>query len=90
MSYITKPKPDDWSYTIGLVIPLDDGGEIEMWRHGIRSETDLIFMVGVIRLKLDTSFLIRIHAARKPSVRAPWERKTGQVVDGQIVWSAKS
>lgn len=82
-----QPVPTvDWQYSLEVVIPLGDGGRIDLYRHGIKSETDAVFMAGVIAQRVNNGLEINVTAIKKASHPARWEKKWGVYAGGQIMW----
>lgn len=84
----------DWSYALGLTIHLPDGGTLDFNRDGIRSESDLIFMAGVVQLRCEGPLSFRCSRVRLCSIEGSehgrLEFTKGTITNGQVIWEVKS
>lgn len=79
-----------WSYSIEVIIEVPgQEGELDMYRHGIKSQSDLEFMVQVILMKMTDIRSIKVRGSYKPSKLAKWQHHNGEVKNGKIVWEGE-
>lgn len=79
-----------WKYGIELRVKVTKGEEdLDLYRYGIASLSELEFMVSVILLKVRDVASIKVSGSYKPSKTRPWVHVKGEVKKGKIVWDGE-
>jgi hypothetical protein len=76
------------TYALGFTIHLPDGGNLEFNRDGINSESDLIFMAGVIELRCKGPISFRCSRIVDSQDKG-FQFTRGTISGGKVIWEAR-
>jgi hypothetical protein len=75
-----------WTYALQMTIPLVNAGDLKLSRDAIKSESDLIFMAGVLELKCAAPFTLECSAIREAE-GGGFDTKQGTCNGQEVTWT---